>query len=310
MIEHILNSSAPAQNTDEWLQWRCNKLTASDSHVVAGNGVKGRERLLLEKTGFSHRTFQGNAFTEAGHVNEPVAIEAYVRQRGMPVHTGLRPVCHPVYTDLAASLDGVTPDGCVIEVKCLQAAVPLKKAKPVHVQQVQFQMFCTGLVKAHLLYYYLNQPGQGEERCYLQVHELHYNPESIALSKFLAFVEELKQRQQCQFTLPLCHLNTDNIVLESEFKFCLSQVLTEWLQYQGALNDGHSEPTMDGLDSIELRQRQDTSGQVDTVQKVIAKIDCEDMVTCAVTDLTQSSDFTSNPFELLRDFAAASGMFC
>eukprot|EP00953_Heterococcus_sp_UTEX-ZZ885_P035051 18117-Heterococcus_DN1.PRE.1 len=51
--------------------------------------------------------------------------------------TNLKPVCHPLYPELAASLDGVTcaAEGVNhdVEIKCLHTDKLLKKIKPVHV---------------------------------------------------------------------------------------------------------------------------------------------------------------------------------
>ena len=96
-VQRVLQSIAPDQGTDEWLAWRCSKLTASDAAKLIGNAVKGRQRLLDEKQYASGRSFGGNAFTEAGHLHEPHAIAAYGRKSLTEVVSVLK---HDVMTEL------------------------------------------------------------------------------------------------------------------------------------------------------------------------------------------------------------------
>lgn len=197
-VNRVLESDTPEQGTEEWLEWRKDCLTASDAFIIAGNGTKGRERLLREKRGETQSYFQGNSFTQAGHDNEHIAVTAYVDMTGQDVHVHLRPVRHQIYAGLAASLDGITEDGINIEIKCLHSATPLKKPKASHVQQAQFQMSCTGLLKTHLVYFYLNVARDtidDRDDCdrHIDVHVIDYDPIWFAdkLPKFLGFLDDL-----------------------------------------------------------------------------------------------------------------------
>jgi putative phage-type endonuclease len=213
-VQRILQSTAPDQGTEEWLAWRRSKLTASDCAKTIGNAVKSRQRLLDEKR-YSSTTFRGNAFTEAGHVHEPYAIAAYSRKKDVTVHTNLKPVCHPLYPQLAASLDGVSEDGVNVEIKCLHTDKLLKKPKPVHVYQTMFQMACTGLNRSHIVYYYLklSEDKQGvaaddvETARELQVFEVEYDATWFEqhLPKFLAFLEDLRT-----YIFPFENTDTDH----------------------------------------------------------------------------------------------------
>jgi putative phage-type endonuclease len=200
-VHRILTSSAPEQGTEEWLAWRRSKLTASDCAKIIGNAVKSRQRLIDEKRS-ANRTFSGNAYTEAGHVHEPHAIASYSALKKAVVHTNLKPVCHPLYPQLAASLDGVTDAGVNVEIKCLHSDKLLKKAKPVHTYQTLFQMACTGLTESHIVYYYLTltqdhqkvDPSDVTTPRAMQVFEVQYDAAWFQehLVKFMTFVADLQ----------------------------------------------------------------------------------------------------------------------
>lgn len=190
-VQRVLESEAPDQGTFEWLTWRKDKLTASDCATIIGNAVKGRQRLLDEKRGDSFTSFKGNVYTEMGHINEPIAIAQYAESRGVKVHHNLRPVTHPLYPQLAASLDGLTEDGVVVEIKCLHTTQILKKAKSPHVYQTQYQMACAGLAMANIVYFYVNVLDASGQRL-MQVFEVPHDPSWFQqhLPKFLEFVKD------------------------------------------------------------------------------------------------------------------------
>jgi len=190
-VQRVLASEAPDQGTPAWLRWRRDKLTASDCATIIGNAVKGRQRLLDEKRGDSFRTFKGNIYTEAGHVMEPVAIAQYAASRGVKVHHNLRPVTHPLYPQLAASLDGLTEEGVNVEIKCLHDVKVLKKPKSNHVYQTHFQMACAGLQMTHIVYFYINVLEASGQR-FMQVFEVPYDGSWFQqhLPKFMDFVKD------------------------------------------------------------------------------------------------------------------------
>lgn len=210
----VLDSDAPKQGTYEWLKWRRSRLTASDAANI--NGVMGRKRLLREKSGRSAPSFHGNEYTNAGHEHEPHAVSRYAELRPETrVYTDLKPVCHPEHQQLAASLDAITEDGVNVEIKTLSAITPYKKPKAAHVQQVQYQMACTGLEVTDLVYYYLNVVDD-EGRCTMHVHKIAFDESwwEKRLPDYLKFVEEI------------------NVALEG-MQFDMEQVFTEmWLEEQ------------------------------------------------------------------------------
>lgn len=193
-VQRILASTAPAQNTPEWLQWRKSRLTASDAAKICGNAPKTWASLLQQKAGLAPSSFQGNAYTEAGHVNEPLAAAAYAQRTGAQLHHDLRPVEHPQHPCLAASLDAVTSCGTNVEIKTFSVAQkPHAKPKPAHIFQTQFQMACTSLLSTHLVYYYPSISTAGG--AHMDIHTVKYDDAWFQqkLPKFLQFVDDLNE---------------------------------------------------------------------------------------------------------------------
>ena len=61
--------------------------------------------------------YSPNKYTIHGTKYEPIATTAYeIRNKTSVIEFGCLP--HPIYTTLGASLDGITPDGIMLEIKC------------------------------------------------------------------------------------------------------------------------------------------------------------------------------------------------
>lgn len=150
MTEHL------EQGTDEWLQARVGKVTASRvADVVAktktGYGA-GRSNYMAELiaerlTGKPAEKFS-NAAMQWGTETEPQARMAYELVHDADViQVGLVP--HPTIAESAASPDGYVGDDGLIEIKCpntathidtlLGGSVPSK-----YDAQMQWQLACTG----------------------------------------------------------------------------------------------------------------------------------------------------------------------
>ncbi len=152
-VQKILNAPKIPQKSQEWLSFRKMHLTASDAHIIVGNGVKGKESLFLTKTN-QKIPFGGNEHTQLGACNETKVLEEY--QKLYPdsvIYTDLYPVVHPVYNEFAASLDAVTDSGVNVEFKYL-SGTKIKNVPKTYKCQVLFQMECTSLEMTHLVQYY------------------------------------------------------------------------------------------------------------------------------------------------------------
>ena len=242
-VERILNSTAPEQNTEEWLQWRKSRLTASDAARICGNAIATWKTLLMQKAGLQASSFQGNKYTEAGHVNEPLAAAAYAARTGRTLHYSLRPVEHELHCCLAASLDAVTACGVNVEIKCFSTAVkPHSKPKTMHHNQAQFQMACTGLLKTDLVYYYphlLDSSGQPQ----MDIHPVAWDPAwfTLKLPKFLQFVSEL--HALCDRSAADVHFSNSDADDEG----------LSWLQWLQCFSDHHEGGCDDCEDDDDLQ---------------------------------------------------------
>lgn len=104
------------QNTTEWLEWRRQGIGASDAPIIMGvSPWKTPYRLWREKT-TGQSDFQGNEATARGHALEALARQSAEKQ----LQRLFRPDCkeHQKYPWMRASLDGISMDGEILEIKC------------------------------------------------------------------------------------------------------------------------------------------------------------------------------------------------
>ena len=104
------------QNTAKWLEWRNKGIGASDAPVIMGQSPwKTPYKLWLEKT-TGQSDFQGNEATERGHALEAAARECAEKQ----LHRLFIPDCkeHQKHSWMRASLDGISMDQEILEIKC------------------------------------------------------------------------------------------------------------------------------------------------------------------------------------------------
>ena len=146
------------QGTQEWLQARCGKVTASrvadimaktKSGYSASRGNYMAELVCERLTGVPTDTFKSAAM-EWGTAQEPHARAAYEAAGGVLVEeVGFVP--HPSIPDAGASPDGLVKDNGLIEIKCPYTATHIDtllsgKVPDRYNTQMQWQMACTGRV--------------------------------------------------------------------------------------------------------------------------------------------------------------------
>lgn len=107
-----------AQGSPQWLQWRREGVTATDSVVLLGASPhKSAYGLWLEKTGRREpENLSGNPNVRRGHQLEETARTAWESRH----HRVVRPNCALYDADpcFRASFDGLTTDGMPLELKC------------------------------------------------------------------------------------------------------------------------------------------------------------------------------------------------
>ena len=144
------------QGTQEWLQARCGKVTASrvadimaktKSGYSASRGNYMAELVCERLTGVPTDTFKSAAM-EWGTAQEPHARAAYEAVGGVLVEeVGFVP--HPSIPDAGASPDGLVGAVGMIEIKCPYTATHIEtllsgKVPDRYNTQMQWQMACTG----------------------------------------------------------------------------------------------------------------------------------------------------------------------
>jgi len=138
------------QNSQEWLNCRLGKLTASEAQAIAANG-KGLETLVYKLVaerliGKLDDGFRGNSDTERGHELEVDARNFYELQtKNIVDEVGFCQVddyvgCSP---DGLVGEDGLTEFKCFKNVNFVEYLVT-KKIDTGYEWQMQFQMFVTG----------------------------------------------------------------------------------------------------------------------------------------------------------------------
>lgn len=111
----------PLQGTPEWFAQREGKLTASTFGAAAGMGPDSRQKVWRRHNGMEPK-FMGNAATDWGIENEPVALAAYQVATGVFGDlVGFVP--HPTMAWLGGSPDFYAGERGMGEIKCPYSAV-------------------------------------------------------------------------------------------------------------------------------------------------------------------------------------------
>lgn len=153
------------QEGDEWLAWRNKGVTATDAVILLGRSIyKTVWRLWAEKTGYMKPVdLSLNPIVRNGVESEPVAREAFENH--------INDICMPICAESSvnslfrASLDGITSDGCPVEIKCpsqktwheVSTEGEQSAAYKMYYVQVQHQLLVTGSQKGYLVFYFEGQ---------------------------------------------------------------------------------------------------------------------------------------------------------
>ena len=145
------------QGSEEWLQARVGKVTASRVHDIiattrSGGFTSGRKNymadLVIERlTGQPAPSYQSAAM-QYGINMEPSARFAYALATGAEI-TEMGFIQHPTIAMAGCSPDGLVGDDGLVEIKCPNTATMIEvllggKTDPAYASQCHFQMSCTG----------------------------------------------------------------------------------------------------------------------------------------------------------------------
>ena len=136
------------QGSDEWIQTRLGKVTASNfGKAIAGGQGKTRKsymiKLIAERMTGQHQDEYTNGFMETGKEREQEAREYYEQLNGVNVQEiGF---CE-LNGDVGASPDGLIDSDGLIEIKCSLATTHIEnilndKVPSVYIPQIQGQMW-------------------------------------------------------------------------------------------------------------------------------------------------------------------------
>ncbi len=143
------------QNTPEWLQLRCGKVTASNFGTIMANkdsptfGEPARKyaiQVALERIrGFKSNTGFSNEHTERGHAEEPIAKRMYEIEHFVDVKNG----GFFANAFVGDSPDGLIDDDGALEIKSVTAPVHYQTLKrgsfdPTYRWQLVGHIECTG----------------------------------------------------------------------------------------------------------------------------------------------------------------------
>lgn len=151
----------PQQNTQEWIEFRRNKIGSSDAPIIMGKSPwKTPYQLWEEKLGIRDYSYESPAM-KRGKELEAEARKAFERQTGVVVWPDV--LIHPTHDFIIASMDGVSMDGTVaVEIKCpgeKTHKMAINGEIPEHYQiQMQHQMAVTG---HGMMFYYSFDGSEG-----------------------------------------------------------------------------------------------------------------------------------------------------
>jgi len=153
-VRSLIARKGAAQRTPEWFAARREKLTGSIiASIIGVNKYQSAQKAMLLKTGIER--FGGNIACAHGTKLEPVACAAYERETGkVLIKHDLGLIAHQDEDYIAASPDGVTEDGILLEIKCPFRRKIVKGQVPTHyIPQLQVLMHCLQLKVAHYYEY-------------------------------------------------------------------------------------------------------------------------------------------------------------
>lgn len=172
-VKRLQKKPQPEQRTPEWYQARHTRITASEAasclfkskttcepyvqefniqnfkykDTEPLNHYETREDYIIKKCAafYGENVFKDSIYTLWGKKYEEVANRLYCQLYNTTVHEfGL--IAHPRLRWLAASPDGITPDGIMLEIKCPKSRKINEKEVPIHYWvQTQIQLEVTDL---------------------------------------------------------------------------------------------------------------------------------------------------------------------
>jgi putative phage-type endonuclease len=148
-LNRLLNiPKSSAQKSIEWKLKRHNHINASEANAVLGGS---RKSLLISKANPLDETSNSSgAATEHGTLFEPISNEIHSFKIKKKIYE-FESIEHPVYHFIAASPDGITEDGDLVEYKNPKTRKIVGVPKKDYWVQTQFQMEVTNLARCQFV---------------------------------------------------------------------------------------------------------------------------------------------------------------
>jgi len=156
------------QGSQEWLDWRKAKITASDASVILRTNKYSNPRTLWEEKMDLISPKRPNKHMERGRTLEPVARNLFIQQTG--VHVEPLVVEHDDLYWMGASLDGIDDsEDIIVEIKCPMigghlGSLIFGEILPMYRAQMQHALYVTGA----RICYYVTYNEQWEEKMSIQ----------------------------------------------------------------------------------------------------------------------------------------------
>lgn len=136
-----------AQKSIEWQLKRHNHINASEANGVLGGS---RTSMLISKAQPMPEITGGGVATEHGHLFEPISNMIHSHKINKIIYD-FESIEHPVYSFLAASPDGITEDGELVEFKNPRTRKIVGAPKDDYWIQTQLQMEVCNLHRCHFV---------------------------------------------------------------------------------------------------------------------------------------------------------------
>lgn len=137
-----------AQKSIQWKLKRHNHINASEANSILGGS---RKSLLITKSKPLDETQNtSGAATEHGTIFEPISNQIHSLKIKKKIYD-FESIEHPIYKFIAASPDGITEDGDLVEYKNPKTRQIVGVPKSDYWVQMQFQMEVTNLSRCHFV---------------------------------------------------------------------------------------------------------------------------------------------------------------
>lgn len=137
-----------AQKSIEWKLKRHDHINASEANGVLGGSRKSL--LILKSKPLDETNNTSGAATEHGTLFEPISNQIHSLKIKKKIYE-FESIEHPVYKFIAASPDGITEDGELVEYKNPKTRKIVGVPKKDYWVQTQFQMEVTNLARCHFV---------------------------------------------------------------------------------------------------------------------------------------------------------------